>query len=144
MSRDRMRKRRRERRRALNQRSCIWSFIFFTIVFSSGSAVRASSVRTVRASVRTVQSAPSAAGDQSSTGGHRSAPARHERDRVAAIHERLLAAWAQQNPGKDPKKAAAWYRLLDQAKDEVAATQEGKRTRRATVRPGVLAWGDNS
>ena len=80
--------------------------------------------------------------DQTSTSGHRRATA-NERDRVAAIHERLLDAWRKQNPGKDPKKAAAWFRLLEQAKDEVAATQEGKRSRKAIVRPGVLAWGEN-
>ena len=88
------------------------------------------------------QSAASAAEDQTSTSGHRSAPA-NERDRVAAIHQRLLDAWQKQNPDKDPTKAAAWFRLLEQAKEEEAASRPAKRTRQATRRPGFLAWGDS-
>lgn len=43
----------------------------------------------------------------------------------------------KKNHGKDPS-AALWYRLLDQAHAEVAVANEGKRSRKAQVRPDYV------
>jgi hypothetical protein len=50
---------------------------------------------------------------------------------VLAVHERLLAEFKKAHPTKDPTKGGAWYRLLEQARAEVAATLPSKRRRKA-------------
>lgn len=80
-------------------------------------------------------SAPSAAEDKPGPRAPLLAPAT---DRAAheAILTRLIEEYTRKH-GREPT-SNVWYRLHDQAKDEVAATRAGKRSRRASSRPGFV------
>ena len=52
------------------------------------------------------------------------------------VHERLIEDYKKKH-SKDPS-SNIWYRLLEQAKAEVAAAHDGKRVRKARVLPGYL------
>jgi hypothetical protein len=69
------------------------------------------------------------------TSGHLVAPAT-ERPPHEAVHARLIEEYKTKH-AKDPSRQI-WFRLLEQAKAEVAAAHSGKRPRRARDRPGFV------